>query len=303
VCTLFDGDYHYGLAALINSLVRNGFRGTIVAGHRGAVPPWINQLNALGCNNYEVSPGVGIEFIRLDTPIHLTNLKPEFMKRVIGERNHSGYIWYFDPDIVIRCPWAFYLRWVKHGICLCEDVNSFRPADHPVRLGWMELVRPLGWIPNGHRLSRYYNAGFIGLATEYSRFLDRWEDAQRIAVAEGYDPRGFGTGGFLNLFPAADQDALNIAAMYSEYPLTTVGAEGMGFSPGEGVMYHAIGPPKPWGKNMFVSALRGRPPSPSDKAYLENTAGPIRLYSRIGLARRRAACALGAALGRFYRRR
>src|SRR6266513_2022757 len=102
VCTLFEGDYHFGLAALINSLVRNGFAGAVVAGYRGALPPWIDQLTPLNSKSYQVLPGTRVEFVPLETPIHFANLKAEFIQRVIGERNHSGYIWYFDPDIVIN---------------------------------------------------------------------------------------------------------------------------------------------------------------------------------------------------------
>ncbi len=303
VCTLFEGDYHFGLAALINSLTQNGFQGCIAAGYRGALPPWISQLKALDADGaYEICPGVRIELIHLETPVHFANFKPQFMQQLIRERHGCQYICYFDPDIVIRCSWSFYVEWIKRGVALCEDVNFAMPENHPIRYKWMELVSSLE-LGNPLPLSRYYNSGFVGLPTACSGFLDRWQATSRIAESEGLDTRAFATGDRTTPFYMADQDALNIAAMYSEYPLTTLGAEGMDFTCGGVVMHHAIGTPKPWRKKMVLSALMGVPPSGPDKAFLANVSRPIRCYSRAGLAKMRLGCAVGALIGRFYRRR
>ncbi len=303
VCTLFEGEYHFGLAALINSLVRNGYHGSIAVGYRGALPPWLKQLKPLEDDgSYEVSSGVRIDFILLDTPVHFTHFKPQFMLQLIGERRGCKYIYYFDPDIVIACAWSFYAQWVRHGVALCEDVNALMPENHPTRCEWREMVAPLG-LRNPVPLRSYYNGGFIGLPTSCSGFLHRWQQIQRLATSRGLDLRDFAKGHRTNPFNKGDQDALNIAAMYTEYPLTTLGQEGMGFGYGEIAMYHAIGAPKPWRKNMLVSAIQGMPPTGADKAFVANLANPIRLYSSLGRARRRTECRLGAALGRFYGRR
>ncbi len=305
VCTLFEGDYHFGLAALINSLVGNGFQGCIAAGYRGALPPWIGQLKPLNGaaagTSYEICPGARIDFIALDTPVHFTNLKPDFMRQLIRERG-CKYIYYFDPDIVVRCAWTFYVHWVRYGVALCEDVNGSLPENHPLRYRWMELVSPSG-LNNPQPLSRYYNGGFIGMPASCGSFLDLWQEVTRIAESVGFDAKGFGTGDRTNPFFRADQDTLNISAMYTEHPLTTIGADGMDFVPGGGTMFHAIGPLKPWRKQMVVSALSGIPPSGSDKAFMANLTHPIRPYSGFGLAKKRLSCRVGAMIGRFYHRR
>ena len=100
-------------------------------------------------------------------------------------------------------------------------------------------------------------------------------------------------------FDTPDQDALNVAAMYTRQPLSTLGRAGMDFIPGGWTMAHAIGRPKPWEKNLVWQALRGRRPSSADRQYYSNIAAPIALYSRFGIARRRAGLLIAAALGRY----
>lgn len=303
VCTLFEGDYHFGVAALINSLVKNGFQGEIVAGYRGALPPWLDQLKPLGSNgSYQVSPGVRVEFVALNPPMYFSNFKPEFMLRLIAERPGCEYICYFDPDIMVASNWAFYARWMQCGVALCTDVNGAMPENHPRRSAWKCLVGTLG-LQNPRPLNTYYNAGFVGLPTACSGFLKRWSEVIELAGANGFDLHTGGTCCYFDLFSKGDQDALNIATMYSEYELTTLGPEGMGFAPGQAAMYHAVGSPKPWRKKLLRSALLGVPPFPPDRAYLANITHPIRPHSGLAVASRRAQCAMGALIGRFYSRR
>ena len=60
ICTLFEGDYHFGLAAFVNSLAHAGFTGTVWAGYRGSLPPWLGQLRQVNCSREGIH-GVAIE--------------------------------------------------------------------------------------------------------------------------------------------------------------------------------------------------------------------------------------------------
>jgi hypothetical protein len=103
-------------------------------------------------------------------------------------------------------------------------------------------------------------------------------------------------------FFASDQDALNIAAMCSRCPISEIGPEGMDLTYGGWTMSHAVGSPKPWKKNFILSALKGNPPSLTDRAYWLYVEGPVRCYQAITVKLKRISILLASLIGRFYRR-
>jgi hypothetical protein len=77
VCTVAEGNYFNGLAALANSLVRAGFEGSIVVGYRGSKPLWADSLKIRdqASDVYEVTSAVHLRFVELAGTWHLANLK------------------------------------------------------------------------------------------------------------------------------------------------------------------------------------------------------------------------------------
>jgi hypothetical protein len=89
LCTLFEGNYHYGVAVLVNSLFQKGFRGAIYVGYRGELPFWALQAKDNTSFNWQDSKflaydGIEIYFLPIITEYHLTNYKPDFMLQLIG---------------------------------------------------------------------------------------------------------------------------------------------------------------------------------------------------------------------------
>ena len=305
ICTLFEGDYHLGLAALVNSLSRAEYAGSVWAGYRGELPPWLDQLkhlNAMGAE-YLVGEQIRLIFVPLETGLHLTNYKPQFMLDLFaGPARNCEYLWYFDPDIFIRCNWTFFADWQNYGIALCQEItNNILPENSPLRHKWMRIGTHIG-LGDARPLNHYFSAGMVGVSQEHIGFLHLWRRIVREAESEGCDLKIFRVGDREMPFFGSDQDALNVAAMYTEHPLTTMGPEAMGFVPGGFTMYHAVGQ-KPWRSSFLLNALMGIPPSPADKLFLTLVSSPIRAYSWLRLSAKRIACVIAALIGRFYRRR
>ncbi len=281
VCTLFEGDFHLGLAAFLNSLVRAGFTGTVWAGYRGPLPLWVSQLEKSADENQAFRVGGKIElvFCSLKTQIHFTNYKPQFMLDLLsGPAQGCDYLWYFDPDICLRVRWDFFANWQRYGIALCQEiVNNNLPSDTPLRNEWMEIASSIG-LTNPRPLNHYYNGGMVGVAAENSGFLELWRRLIERAGETGCDLTTFMPGDREMPFHASDQDALNIAAMYSVFPLSTLGPQGMGFVPGDVKMYHTVGQ-KPWRGSFLLRALAGNPPSSAMKFFLTQVSSPIQAYS------------------------
>jgi hypothetical protein len=304
ICTLFEGDYHLGLAAFLNSLVRAGYAGTVWAGYRGALPPWLDQLKRAksDADEYWIADQVRLVFLKLSTSIHLTNYKPEFMLNLLAnEARDCKYLWYFDPDIFVKASWSFFADWQSNGIALCQEIaNNILPPDAPLRQSWIRAAASIGFA-DPKPLYYYHNGGLAGVPREYSEFLEDWKRLIEMAGSRYCDLKNMSHGAPEAPFQCCDQDSLNIAAMYSKFPLSTLGPQGMGFIRGNVIMYHTVGA-KPWRGSFLVNTMKGVPPSDGAKFYLDQAQQPIRPYSRGGLAAKRLACGIAAFIGRFYRR-
>jgi hypothetical protein len=302
ICTLFEGNYHYGLGGLVNSLYHHGFRGVVWAGYRGSLPPWATPLNDCdGYREFAVGDGLVIRFVLVESAIHFTNFKPQFMINVFLKYDPAvDSLFYFDPDIVIKCRWSFYEEWVGFGVTLVQDnTNSYMPSNHPIRMKWKQQLQRLG-LPVTREVNQYFNAGFVGLNRNWINSLVIWKEL--IDSVENTEIlQGILTGDRTSPVYAPDQDSLNMMVMSTDAPISTIGPEGMDLAPGGFTMSHATGP-KPWNKKMLLSALKGTAPRLADKTYWNYAEKPIVMFSESRLTMQKIDIALGAAVGRVIRR-
>lgn len=301
ICTLFEGDYHYGVGALVNSLYHYGFRGDVWVGYRGDLPPWAKS--AIDCGQYlelEVADRCLIKFIKLNTTYHLTNYKPMFMLRLWNNFcTNTEALFYFDPDIVIKCSWEFYERWVTYGIALCQDVVwASMPSNHPIRMGWKKHAEVLGY-KSFREINQYFNAGFLGLTKDFLGALSVWNEIINYLETIGIDLTTLQQSGPTSSFFANDQDALNLMLMIVPYPLSTIGPEGMDFIPCGFTMSHAAGQVKSWRKNLTLAALQGQRPTLADRGYFRHIRTPIKLYNEYQFFVKSADMFVARVLGRF----
>jgi hypothetical protein len=315
ICTLFEGHYHFGVASLVNSLYAQGYRGGVFAGYRGELPSWtssakINESLPDGSKSLDIAPGLQLHLIPLSTDYHLTNYKPDFMLQLLElAQGNARTIFYFDPDIVVIAPWTFFREWVECGVALCEDVNSPLGRNHPRRIGWRTFYSQHG-VKLAFRDQAYANGGFIGLTAENKQFLLLWKRLQELmsltigglhrsvlngSLFDGADER-------FSPFGKTDQDALNGCVEAWEGEVSFVGKEGMSLGPGQAILPHAVGHPKPWRWKPLKQALSGRPPRLVDKMYWENASGVIPAHSSFEIRRKRVALRIASVISRFYKR-
>lgn len=305
VFALFDGDYHLGLGALVNSLYGHGFRGIVYAGYRGALPPWARTAAADGKDAmFEVAPGCAICFVRIEFGGHLTNYKPSFMLSML-ERYcaDAKRLFYFDVDIVIKCSWSFLQHWAECGIAVCQDVIEPRmAANHPIRKYWHDIAARVGL--DCRPIDGYFNGGFVAFGAAHANpLLKDWQNVLAYFESSGTSLANFHLGDRTSPVMAMDQDALNIVLMASSVPLSPMENAAMDVTPGGYVMAHALSRAKPWRRRYLWDAMLGFPPDSANKLYWQNVRHPIELVSAWRERRARVSLALAAALGRFYRRR
>jgi hypothetical protein len=316
VCTLFEGDYHCGVASLFNSLIRNGYRGRVFAGYRGARPDWSRPAKpaVVGSLNeawiLEVLDGCEVVLVPLDTDMHFANFKPDFMLSLLDQQPSIDYLFYLDPDICLVRDWQFVEEWASCGVALCEDVNSPVAEHHPRRMGWQRHFAPHG-VRLEYRGSEYVNSGCVGAGRQHREFLENWrrltaymgEVIGGLGVTKVERGEAFSGKGFASCFDCPDQDALN-AAMQMTYSATfsVLPRCAMGFEPGDIVLPHALGRDKPWRRRYLHGGLQGRAPTFADKAFWTYADGPIRQVSKSRLAVKRGTLRAASAMARIYQR-
>lgn len=311
ICTLYEGHYHHGLAALANSLYNNGFQGSVYVGYRGELPSWAELAKENPLLDWEegkslsIIDGLVLHFLPLNTSFHLANYKPDFMLELWNKSAKAEEaLFYFDPDIVIKCQWEYFEQWIGHGVALVHEIiANDMPDTHPLRKDWATVIAKSNRTIK-RSVNSYINSGFCGLLKKDIGFLYDWSDIIKVAsVNFGFDVKQFTLSQYRGyMFFAQDQDAFNIAAMCSESPISEMGPEAMDFIHGGFTMSHATGNPKPWKKNFIRSGIKGNPPSLADKEFWKNVGLPIKTIPNNQIKYKRITIKLASLLGRFYRK-
>ncbi|MFT4154359.1 hypothetical protein [Parafilimonas sp.] len=310
ICTLFEGHYHYGVAALINSLHTNGFKGKIYIGYKGELPEWVKGEKNTIAEWHDViimktMQHIHLHFLPITTGWHLSNYKPDFFLQVIEKiKPEFDLLFYFDPDIVIAYPWDFFESWAQQGVCLVQEIAAVAmPSSHPVRHEWKKIIRALNYPMSCH-LHAGLNSGFCGVSKTNISFLKYWSNLLHHVVRYNQvNPSVFAQTNAGHAFHFADQDTFNMAAMCYDGEISEMGPDAMSFiNGGWKVMAHATGFPKPWKKNCLLYALKGFPPSIAEKAYWKNADGFIKVRNSGSILLKKLYIKLASFIGRFYRR-
>jgi hypothetical protein len=310
ICTLFEGHYHYGVAALTNSLYHHGFRGDVFVGYRGTLTEWASSAKSNpsikwnGAKTLCVAEGLQVHFLPIETHFHFTTYKPSFMLTLLEDvAKDADGIMYFDPDIVIKCKWSFFEKWISYGVGVVQEiVHHDMPPSHPLRCMWNEIIEQSGRKVT-RNLYSYINAGFCGVSRNHIEFIKTWKDIIDVAIKHhNFDPATFMIYDRTSLF-CSDQDGLNIAAMCSLSPISEVGPQEMDFLHGGFLMSHANAVlAKPWKKSYIILALNGINPSLQDKAFWSHISTPISLYSPFKIKSKKMSLAVASLIGRVYKR-
>jgi hypothetical protein len=301
-CTLGEGDYHHGVAALLNSLVRNGFTGDFVLGWRGAPPPWLESLERHPEGGWRVG-AVRVRLESLDTPWMLAHLKPRFLLDLLDRiEPQAGTVWYADPDIVIDAPWTFFERWVGQGVAVCED-NCFAKLapHHYLRRAWASFAHERLGLELDSTMIGGFNSGFVGVRREDRGFLETWGRAIDEMPGLGISLQALKQGSRHDPFHVPDQDTFNVAALAHPKRISSLGPEGMGFAPGLTVMWHAVESAKPWVRNYIKDLIfSGMGVGNSHRRYWHYADGPVQSWTPEDLRWRCLCQQIAVVLSRVY---
>ncbi len=304
VCTLWEKDHHKGVATLVNSLVRTGYRGRIWAGYKGELPIWASGGKTVGDTyTYCVEEHVQIVFVKIPTHLHFAQYKPIWMLQVLEkyEIDKDG-VFYFDPDMFIVGAWTFFESWLKWGIAASEDVSYPFNRQHPLVRSWQAYAFQLGYT-NWNDGNVYFNSGLVGVSREHKSFLILWDDVLNAIRRDFGAIEGMRTHARTDIFHRPGQDGFTFATYLTPHPVSWVGPDGMAFERGEWLTVHAY-LRKPWRRRVIWDLLLfGDKPDRGARLYWELAGNPIQVESPMKIRLNRWLLPIAAFLGRFYQRR
>ncbi|AFM04282.1 hypothetical protein Fleli_1889 [Bernardetia litoralis DSM 6794] len=198
VFTLANNTYEAGVAALINSLLHNGFKGKIKVG----IPP----------PHFKGQPLENVEYIYLDSKSHPINLKTE----LILSNPCTNFI-YFDSDIVVNTrEFLEELESLLHYSPVFP-IEAIVPKEDFRRLRWNEQISGSMDFSKNYSLS-YYNAGFFAGNWERDIALIKdWKSKMQQCLTSLDSVEGVG-----KYFKLSDQDVLNALLQDDTYNIAGI---------------------------------------------------------------------------------
>jgi hypothetical protein len=304
VCTVAEGTYFSGVAALANSLVSAGFKGSIIVGYRGDRPTWLErQKRDSTLDAYLVTPEVRLQLVEIPGPWHLANHKAHFIKQIFHEIvPDADLVYFFDTDIVITHAWSTFAEWARNGVVVALDIaDTYMSPHHVYRRAWQALA---GKIDRKCRdFTGYVNSGCVGIDRQFAELPEVWALLMEALAREGADMNKMKNWAGRREFARMDQDVLNATIMATETPIALLGAETMGWFPATGeIMPHAMMHTKPWVRNYILEALHGFPPDRIHRSYWQFVEGPLRPFSEWDLKRKKIALMIARLIGLFHTR-
>jgi hypothetical protein len=281
LCTVFEGHYHKGVAALVNSLYANGYKGAIWIGYKGALPPWASLLKKE--NGIEIMPvkdDLTLNFVQFPKETFLPYCKPDFVLNIWEKyQPQAQNAFFFDCDIVIKCPFSYFEEWVQYGVAMCEDMDSPIPITHPLRYQWAAYFQKYG-IEVKQKDDKYVNGGFLGVNIKTKSFLKTWQLVQTLMLDDLKEVKSIDVKDRTYRFAMTDQDALNIAKDITTENLSIANGSAMDFSNYGYIMSHAAGKHKPWQKNWLKHVFTvGHRPTMTDRLFMNHTETPLSIYT------------------------
>ncbi|MGE0659220.1 MAG: hypothetical protein AB7O63_06985 [Reyranellaceae bacterium] len=302
-CTLVSGTYHIGAAALANSLHRHGYRGVFTVFHRGPRPDWQADGAWRAPDLLDLGP-LSVRFVADTAQEFVALRKPDCLQALFALEPDCQAAAFIDADIVMRAPWQRIEHWLSCGIAVCVDgwMPQTPTDDNPLRVRWRELLGELG--RPARSVAPYFNSGFVGVQRRHLDFVALWRQATDRIVAAAQAPIGHThTTDRSDPFFIPDQDAMNVALMGVEAPISALGPEGMGFSAFGTHMTHFATHPKPWLARYTRRALAGMAPSIAERQFWDHLRGPIRPMPDAERRLREFDLAAAKMIARFYSRR